>query len=155
MQPSAAPPPAPLPPAPRRRGSAKLVLGAILLIGLAFLAGYVPGRVSQDRIQERLSVTSVDLELANLHRSLGVAALEAQRNNFANAATAAGAFFDGCSRLAQQEAFAAEPRTQTALSGYVTQRDSVMLQLAQADPTVGQRLADLYFTMDGVLARRR
>ena len=156
MQP-ATPPPRPVPPPPpaRRRGSAKIFIGVVVLIGLAFLAGFVPGRIEQDRLQERLQTTALDLELSNLHRHLGVAALEAQRNNFTTAATAAGAFFEGCSQLAQRNVLVKEPRTQTALSGYAAQRDSVMVQLAQADPTVAARLAELYFTMEGVLARRQ
>src|SRR5687767_8242523 len=128
MQPSAAPPPAPPPPAPPpRRGAAKIVLGVLVLLAIAFLAGYVPGRVSQDRMQERLRVTNRDFELANLHRSLGMAALEAQRNNFTSAATAAAAFFDGCARLAQRNVFEDQPRTQIAIAGYAQQRDAVMV----------------------------
>jgi hypothetical protein len=157
MQPPATPPPAPPPPAPapRRRGSAKLVAGVLLLLVLAFLAGYVPERMAADRMETTLRTAQLDLELANLHRDLGVAALEAQRNNFTTAATAAQTFFEGCARLAQRNSFENEPRTQIALAGYAQQRDTVMVQLAQANPAVAQRLADLYFTMQGVLERRK
>lgn len=156
MQPaSAPPPPAPPPPSPRRRGSAKTVLGVIALLAAAFLGGYVPQRLQADRHAETLKTKTLELELADLHRDLGLAALEAGRNNYSAAATAAGAFFDGCARLAQREEFADEPRTKIALSGYAQQRDGVMVQLAQADPAVAQRLAELYFTMEGVLARRK
>lgn len=126
----------------------------LLLLVAAFVGGYVPQRLRADQAEETLQVAKLDLELANIHRDLGVAALEAQRSNFANAQAAAAAFFDGCSRLAQTEAFAKEPRTRVALAAYASARDEVSVQLATADPQAAQRLASLYFTMNGVLARR-
>lgn len=147
--------PASPPPAASRRLSPKLVLTAVILLILAFAAGHVPQRLRANRLDETLRATNVDLELANLHRDLGIAALEAQRQNFANAATAAAAFFDGCSRLAGDERLASEPRTRGALSAYAASRDEIAVQLGTSDPQVTQRLASLYFTMEGVLARRQ
>lgn len=157
MQPASAPPPPPARPAnaPPRRGSARLVLGVIALLIAAFLAGYVPQRLQAKRVEETLKTVTLDLELAKLHRALGVAALEAARSNYSAAATSAADFFAGCATLAQREDFAGEPRTRVALSGYAQQRDAVMVQLAQADPLVAPRLAELYFTMEGVLGRRK
>jgi hypothetical protein len=154
MQP-AAPPPPPATAAPRRAISPKLVLITLLLLGAAFLAGYVPQRLRADRLEETLRTTTLDLELANIHRDLGNAALEAQRHNFANAQSAAAAFFDGCSRLVQTETFPNEPRTRVALGAYAGERDQLSVQLATGDPQAAQKLASLYFTMNGVLARRR
>ena len=156
MQP-ATPPPPPVPAAaPARRPSpARWVLAALVLLAVAFLAGYVPQKIRADRAEESLQVTKLDLELANIHRDLGIAALEAQRNNFANASAAAAAFFDGCSSLAQSELLVNEPRTRVALGSYAGSRDEISVQLATANPQVAQRLAGLYFTMQGVLARRR
>ena len=148
------PPPSPPPPAPRRALSPKLAGTVFGLLVLAFLGGYVPQRLAADRLEETLSVTTLDLELATLHRQLGLAALEAQRSNFANAGAAMAVFFDGCRRLAADPRLANEPRTQTALGAYANERDQVAVQLASADPQVAQRLASLYFTLAGVLARR-
>lgn len=157
MQPPAAtPPPPPASPAARRPHVApKLVLLTLILLVIAFAAGFVPQKLRADRLEETLRATELDLALADLHRDLGVAALEAQRSNFASAANAAGAFFEGCARIAQSQSFKDEPRTGVALGGYAAQRDSVMVQLASADPTVVHRLASLYFTMEGVLERRK
>ena len=158
MQPAAAPPPPapPASPAPPRRGglSPKMVLAVIVLLILAFFGGYIPQRLEANRLEESLGVTTLDLELATLHRRLGLAALEAQRSNFASAASAMNVFFDGCRRIAQDPRLANEPRTRTALGAYPNERDSIAVQLASADPLVAQRLASLYFTMEGVLARR-
>jgi glutamate-1-semialdehyde aminotransferase len=125
----------------------------IVLIALAFVGGYIPEKLRANRLQEKLEKTQLDLEMANLHRTLGIAVMEAQRNNFASASSAASAFFDGCSRLAQRGVFANDPRTQGAFSSYAAQRDEIIVQLAAADPQATHRLAGLYFTMQGVLAR--
>lgn len=152
MQP-APPPPPPVP--ARRRSPARLVLAVLLLLVAAFLGGYVPQKIRADRAEETLEATKLDLALADIHRDLGVAAMEAQRNNFANASAAAASFFDGCNRLAQTELPANEPRTRVALAAYAASRDDVSVQLATANPQVAQRLASLYLTMNGVLERRQ
>lgn len=150
MQPAAAPPP----PAPRSRTSPRKVLAVLALLVAAFLGGYVPQKLRGDRQEETLRTTTLDLELALAHRDLGVAALEAQRANYANAGTAARRFFDRCAKLAQDPGLADEPRTRGALGSYAASRDEISVQLATADPQIAQRLASLYFTMDGVLTRR-
>ncbi|HYR27488.1 MAG TPA: hypothetical protein VEU30_03435 [Thermoanaerobaculia bacterium] len=161
MQPAAAPPPPPrsTPAPPRTSGSwlgkmVKIALLAGLLLGAAFAAGYVPQKQRAEQLDETLEVTKLDLALATAHRDLGVAALESQRSNYANAAIAATRFFDSCARLATHPGLANQPRTRLALGAYATQRDQIAVQLGTADPSVAQRLASLYFTMDGVLARR-
>ena len=153
MQPAVSPPPPPPAPA-RRRFSPKLLLLLLLLLVAAFLGGYVPQMLRVRQLQSTLTTTQLDLRLANLHRRLGVAAEEAQRNNFANAAAAGREFFDGCSAIVQTEPFANQPRTRNAFAAYAAQRDEIMTQLANADPQVKDRLASMYLVMDGVLARR-
>ena len=158
MQPASAPPPPAPPSVPPRKGSrssGKRVLLVLVLLVLAFAAGHVPQKLRADRLEETLRTTSLDLELATAHRDLGIAALEAQRSNFANAAVAAGRFFDACARLAPNPAFDEQPRTRIALGGYASQRDEISVQLATADPAVVHRLASLYLTMEGVLSRRQ
>jgi hypothetical protein len=153
MQPASAPPP-PAPPRKGSRSSGKRVLLVLVLLVLAFAGGHVPQKLRADRLEETLRTTSLELELATAHRDLGIAALEAQRNNFANAAVAARRFFDACARLAPNPAFDKQPRTRIALGGYAAQRDEISVQLATGDPAVVHRLASLYLTMEGVLARR-
>ena len=88
-------------------------------------------------------------------RSSGVASEEAQRNNFANASAAARAFFDGCRSVTRDYPLTDQPRTRLALEAYASSSDTILGQLANADPNVKAQLAALYLTMNGVLARRQ
>ena len=145
MQPAVPPPP------PRRRPRLLLTL---LLLAAAFGAGFIPEWLEARRLRETLTTTSRDLRLTTLHRELGGASHEAQRNNFASAADAASRFFDDCAKLANTEPFAEEDRTRVALLGYAAQRDQVMALLSAGDPAARERLASMYLTMNGVLSRR-
>lgn len=126
----------------------------LVLALAAFGAGYIPKQLEVRRLRTTLKTTTLDLRLASLHRQLGVASHEAQRNNYANAADAARAFFDGCRRLSQEEAFENQPRTREAIAAYGGYADDIVPRLVNGDPTVREKLAALYLAMDGVLQRR-
>jgi hypothetical protein len=126
----------------------------LAIAALAFAGGYVPKELELRDLRATMKTTDLDLRLANLHRQLGVASEEAQRNNFASAATAARAFFAGCRTIAQDEAFAEQPRTRTAISAYAGYEDDIILRLTNADPSVKEKLGALYLAMQGVLDRR-
>lgn len=143
-----------VPPPPTRRLSPRVILLTLLLLIAAFGAGFLPPWLEARRLRATLSTTSMDLRLLTLHRELGVASHEVQRNNYASASEAAARFFDDCARLANTEPFANDDRTRVALLGYAGQRDEVMALLAASDPAARERLAGLYLTMNGVLARR-
>lgn len=148
MQPAAAPPPAP-------RASRTRIAVIVLAVAIAaFLAGFLPPWIEARGLRQRLTANELDLRLANLHRQLGVASHEAQRNNYASAREAARVFFDDCAKVANTEPFASDERTRVALLGYAAQRDEIMGLLATGTPLARERLAGLYLTMDGVLARR-
>jgi len=156
MQPAPPPPQAPKPsppPAPRTSAGKRFLL-IVFLLALAFLGGYVPQWLEVRNLRTQLEQTDLQLRLANAHRALGVASHEAQRSNYANAAQAAAVFFDSCATLARTDAFENEQRTRVALLSYTAQRDEVMALLNAADPAARERLAGLYLTMNGVLARR-
>jgi hypothetical protein len=131
-----------------------IVVTGIFLV-IAFAAGYVPQEIEKRRLAATLEKTELDLRLANLHRQLGVASHEAQRNNFATAAEAARQFFDGCRALATEHDFEGQPRTHGALQAYAQSADVILGQLATADPAAKERLAGLYLTMNGLLERRQ
>jgi len=155
MQPEATSPAPPPAPAERAaRFSWKFLLALIVLLAAAFFVGYIPCAMRAREQAATLKKTQLDLRLANLHRLLGVASHEAQRNNYANAAGAARTFFDQCAAIAQTEPFIEEPRTRIALTAYAANRDDVMTHLAMGDPATKERLASMYLTMDGVLGRR-
>jgi len=151
MQPAVTPPPA-APPPVRRPSRARAFLLTLILLAIAFGAGYVPQWIELRRLRAESERLSLDLRLANLHRRLGMATYEAQRNNFASAAEQARIFFDQC--VSTVPFVSAEPRTSAALGSYAGQRDEIMTLLAAADPTARERLAGLYMAMNGVLERR-
>lgn len=135
--------------------SFRSLLWIAFLLLFAFGLGYVPKELERRRLVETIATTELDLRLANLHRQLGVASHEAQQNNFANAATAARAFFDGCRSVTHDYPLTDQPRTRLALEAYAASSDTILGQLANADPTVKAQLASLYLTMNGVLARHQ
>lgn len=148
------PPPPPVTSTARGRFSPRVFLLVILLLGAAFLGGYVPETLRARRLEAALMKAELNTHLYELHRRAGVAAAEAQRNNYANATAAAREFFEGCANLSNTEVFAGQPRTRIALAGYAAQRDEIMTMLANADPAVKDRLTGIFLAMDGVLARR-
>lgn len=143
------------PPAvPRETGSRARVIGTVLvLIALAFAGGFIPKEMQRREIAAQLDQARTDLRLARLHRLLGVATVQALRNDFPASTTAAVDFFAGC-REASTLDLAARPRLANALSAYAGQRDEIVSLLAAGDPAVKQRLLDLFLAMDGVLERR-
>jgi hypothetical protein len=129
-------------------------LGIALLILFAFGLGYVPKELERRKLAAQLHETELDLRLATLHRQLGLASHEAQRNNYASAGEAARAFFEGCRVLMNDYKLEDRPRTRLALTAYASTSDVVLGQLANADPQAREKLASLYLTMQDVLERR-
>ncbi len=138
----------------KRRTSFRTLVLIALLIALAFGLGYAPKEWERRKLAAQLEQTELDLRLANLHRQLGVASYEAQRNNFASSAAAARVFFDGCRSVVNEYKFENQPRTRLALQSYAATSDAILGQLANADPAVKERLASLFLTMNGLLERR-
>ena len=146
MQPAVTPLPA------RRPSRARTFLLVLVLVAIAFGAGYVPQWLELRRLRAEEQRVTLDLRLANLQRRLGLASLEAHRNNFGTAAEHARRFFDEC--VATVPLVSAEPRTSSALGSYASQRDEIMALLGAADPAARARLSGLYLAMEGVLERR-
>ncbi len=140
---------------PPRTNRFRTFVVTLLLLGAAFAGGYVPQRLEANRAKEKLAQLTLDYELAELHRRLGLAGVEAARNNYASAAEAARVFFDGCSGLLQKYPLENEPRTRNALAVYVASQDAIMAQLAAGDPASRERLAGMFLAMDGVITRRQ
>jgi len=135
--------------------SFRTLLWIAFLLLFAFGLGYVPRELERRRLAETMRTADLDLRMANLHRQLGVASHEAQRNNFANAAAAARIFFDGCRTILNEYPLEDQPRTRNALQAYASASDTILGQLANADPAAKEQLASMYLTMNGVLERRQ
>jgi hypothetical protein len=135
--------------------SFRTILWIVLLVAFAYGLGYGPKELERRKLAAKMEQTELDLRLANLHRQLGIASFEAQRNNFAVSGTAARAFFDGCRGVVNQYKLEDQPRTRLALQSYASYSDTILGQLANADPAVKERLASLFLTMNGVLERKQ
>jgi hypothetical protein len=131
----------------------KPLLIAAALIALAFLIGYIPNEIGSRRLAQTLRATQLELRLSNLHRQLGVASHQAQRNNYSVAASIAATFFNGCRAAINDFRFQDRPRTRIALESYAQQGDTLLGELASGDPAAKERLASMFLTMDGVLQR--
>ncbi|HXG59329.1 MAG TPA: hypothetical protein VNL91_09935 [Thermoanaerobaculia bacterium] len=143
-------------PAPKRSHAG--LITALVLIVAAFLAGLIPPtlrarRISdevaraQQRVEElnaELVRTRADLEALRLRAQLGDLMLEAERNNFGNAAAMATRFFDGVARAASDPAGGAASQRRQVFAAVLARRDEISADLARADAAVKQKLTRMY-----------
>jgi hypothetical protein len=139
---------------PRRDSPLRLIaVGAALLIAV-FLLAWLPGERKLRRVETALQTADLELRLATAHRKLGVASHHAARGDYPETGIAAMQFFRDCAALAESGDLDHRPRTKTAIASYAASRDSILGQIAAADPAVHERLASLYMVMNGVIQRR-
>jgi hypothetical protein len=81
------------------------------------------------------------LKLVDLHNRLGMTSYEANRNNYANAAQMSTDFFNGLKET--MDITDDEPLKQK-LQPMSKRRDEITTNLAQADPGVKEKLAQMY-----------
>lgn len=123
-----------------------------------FLAGFLPAylraaRAGEDRERAQQRVTELsaeldraryDLQVARLRGQLGDLLQEANRNNFGNAASMATAFFDGIEKALAHPQLPTPSTRRQILEGARARRDEISADLARADPSVKQKLAQMY-----------
>ncbi len=114
----------------------KIAVGAGVVI-LAFLLGYIPscGSARQKAQLEH------QVRLADLRDKIGMASYEVNRNNYASAAEFAGLFFDSLQKLIGE---ARDEALKQKLQPVLARRDEITTNLAQADPVVKEKLAQMY-----------
>ena len=117
-----------------------LAIRAGLLIAV-FSLGYIPSCVSARSAQERNTQLERRLKLVDLHNVLGMTSYEANRNNFANAAELSTGFFNGLKEMIDTTADAGLKQKLQPISA---RRDEITTNLAQADPAVKEKLAQMY-----------
>ncbi|HJQ71038.1 MAG TPA: hypothetical protein VKA70_18835 [Blastocatellia bacterium] len=118
----------------------KIAAGAAVVIA-AFLLGYVPSCVGEQGAEQENAKLEQRLRLADLRDKLGMASYEVNRNNYANATEFSTLFFDGLAKLildTRDQAF------RQKLEQLSARRDEVTTNLAQADPVVKEKLAQMY-----------
>lgn len=118
----------------------KIAVGAGVVI-VAFLLGYVPSCVGERSTEQQKARLEYKVRLGDLRDKVGMASYEVNRNNYANAAQFSGEFFDGLLSLisdTRDEAF------KQKLQPISARRDEITTNLAQADPVVKEKLAQMY-----------
>ena len=140
-------------PDPEKRRRVAIAGITVALMIAAFLLGYVPKQLEASRTAEALRKSERALRLATLHRHLGVASHEAQRNDYRAAAQAAHTFFDGCKAAAAELDLSERPRTRLALESYAASAPEILTQLNLGNPAMKEQLSSLYLTMHGVIER--
>jgi hypothetical protein len=118
----------------------KLGIGALALLG-AFLVGYVPASLSARAARAEQNRLTHELALATLQVQLARMSYEVSRDNYGLAAQLATRFFDGAPAvIAGAPDQAVTPPLQAALA----RRDEITSDLAQANPEVKDKIAELY-----------
>ena len=122
------------------------VLAAVFIMG--YLIGYLPLRGRADDVNERnsqleqkLGLTDRRLRLAELLGQMGIMSYEANRNNYAEALKFSTEFFNGLRRSIDDTTDEASKQKLTAI---VARRDEITTNLAQADSSVKEKLAEMY-----------
>jgi hypothetical protein len=117
----------------------KLALVAGVAI-LAFLLGYVPSMISSRATEQQKVELEHKLKTAELGGQLAMASYEAGRNNYANAAQFSSQFFDGLREIIGETG---DQAIKQKLQEMLARRDEITANLAQADPAVKEKLAQM------------
>ena len=131
-------------PAVQKQGllsNAKRIAAQAGVLIAVFALGYIPSCVSAGNAKEQNTRLERRLKLVDLHNRLGMTGYEANRNNYANAAQMSSDFFNGLKEMI--DTTEDQPLKQK-LQPISTRRDEITTNLAQADPGVKEKLAQMY-----------
>lgn len=134
------------------------IIVALVVAAALFLAGLIPGWLNArearreatasaekfTRNEELLAQIRLDLDIARLRGKLGEVLYEANRNNYASAATVASQFFDGVQSAIGNAALQQGSERQQVLRQVLNRRDEIAADLARADAAVKDKLAAMY-----------
>ena len=120
---------------PKKIGVWRIVLLAV------FLLGYLPATLNSQRAQVHRYDLEYKLRLAELRCQLGMSSYEANRNNFANAARFSGEFFNGLGDVVDASK---DETLKQKLQAVLSRRDEITTHLAEANPVVKEKLAQMY-----------
>lgn len=120
---------------------AKKVALAAGALALTFMLGYIPSCVSARSAEQRAVRLELRAKMNDLLSQSGMASYEANRNNYASAADYSGQFFNSlASFIGESRDDALKQKLQPVLA----LRDEITTNLAQADPVVKPKLAQIY-----------
>lgn len=144
------------------------ILVAVLLLGVAFAAGYLYGtipasrqaadaqatleaaKVETARAADEIRATASKLKLADLGAKLGRIYAEVQQQNFGVANEKATPFFNGLQELLNSSP-ELEASERAALREVLARRDEVISELAKASPEIKNKMAQLYLKYLSIL----
>ena len=115
------------------------IAGGALLA--AFLIGYVPSCASARKAEAENARLLNRLKMADLRGRIGMSSYEANRNNYANAAQFSSEFFNQVAEIINTEG---DDSVKQRLQSILARRDEITTNLAQADPSVKDKLAQMY-----------
>lgn len=134
----------------------KAILWIILLL-VAFLAGFIPQFMKAYRLSDELETARTDVaacrtevELSEVRDLAALMYLETNRKNFGVAADHSKRFFDKVRDLASEST---DPVLQLRLKEMLDQRDNITAGLASADPVVLAELQALLIKAHAVTGR--
>jgi outer membrane cobalamin receptor len=117
----------------------KIAIAAGILI-LAFLLGYLPSMINSRATEQQNVELAHKLKGAELGSQLAMASYEVNRNNYANAAQFSSKFFDGLRDSINESN---DQALKQKLQAMLARRDEITANLAQADPSVKEKLAQM------------
>lgn len=122
------------------------VLIAVFVTG--YLVGYWPSRMSASKVteqnsqlQQKLALNEKRLRLAELRGQMGIMSYEANRNNYAEASKFSTEFFNGLRETLNDTN---DEALKQKLSAIVARRDEITTNMAQADSSVKEKLAQMF-----------
>lgn len=131
------------------------VLIAVFVTG--YLVGYLPSRMSASKVteqnsqlQQNLALTEKRLRLAELRGQMGIMSYEANRNNYAEASKFSTEFFNGLRETLNDTN---DEALKQKLSAIVARRDEITTNMAQADSSVKEKLAQMFADLFKMTAR--
>jgi len=117
------------------------IAAAAAVVIVAFLLGYVPSCLGERSAQQQKADLEHKLRLADLRDKVGMASYEVNRDNYANARQFLGEYFDGLDKLIGDTR---NEQVKQKLQQISARRDEITTNLAQADPAVKAKLAEIY-----------
>jgi hypothetical protein len=128
--------------APEEQSSRFKKLGKVAgVLILVYLIGYVPSCRSARSAETQRTQFEQRLHVARLHSQLGMVSFEVNRNNYSKAANYSTDFFNNLKTTINDTNDAALKEKLQAISA---RRDEITAHLAQADPTVKEKIGQLY-----------
>ncbi len=118
----------------------RIGIAAGVLIAV-FLLGYVPSCRTANSAERQRAQLEQQLTLARLHSQLGMVSFEVNRNNYTEAATFSTQFFNNLKATINN---INDAGLQEKLQAVSARRDEITAHLAQADPTVKEKIAQMY-----------